>query len=83
MNDRYYLENNLLLLKSTVEVYIHGTLESVNQKARSLLQQNLLDTIEMQKETYDKMTNKGWYTIENCKKECITKTLNKIKKEDN
>ena len=28
MNERFYLENNLLLLKSTVEVYIHGTLES-------------------------------------------------------
>ena len=79
MNDRINLENNLLLLKSTVEVYIHGTLESVNQKVRTILQQNLIDTIEMQKETYDKMTTKGWYTIENCQKECITKTLNKIK----
>lgn len=83
MNDRIYFEKNLLLLKSTVEVYIHGTLESVNQKVRDLLQQNLLETIEMQKNTYDKMTKKGWYTIENCKKECITKALNKVKKEDN
>ena len=30
MNDELLMENYLLVLKSTVEVYVHGTLESLN-----------------------------------------------------
>ena len=31
MNDKLIMESILLLLKSTVEVYVHGTLESSNK----------------------------------------------------
>ena len=35
-NDKIFLDSYLLLLKSTVEVYVHGTLESSNKKVRNL-----------------------------------------------
>jgi hypothetical protein len=35
MNNQLLLENYLLILKSTVEVYVHGTLESSNEKVRT------------------------------------------------
>ena len=36
MNDKELLDNYLLILKSTVEVYVHGTLESSNENVKSI-----------------------------------------------
>ena len=44
MNDKTILESILLLLKSTIEVYVHGTLESSNKT----IQNTLKNTIESQ-----------------------------------
>ena len=78
MNDQMLLDSYLLLLKSTVEVYVHGTLESSNIKVRNLLKSSLDETLSMQEKTYDKMTEYGWYKIKNIDNDTICKTLNKI-----
>lgn len=78
MNDQVLLNNYLLVLKSTVEVYVHGTLESANQKVRDLLKKHLNDTLQMQASTFDEMTNYGWYNIENIKSKTIKDTLTKL-----
>lgn len=77
MNDQLILDNYLLLLKSTVEVYVHGTLESSNEEVRGLLKDCLDNTMTMQGTTYDKMTEYGWYTVENIDKNEIDKVLKK------
>lgn len=77
-NDQIFLDSYLLLLKSTVEVYVHGTLESSNKKVRNLLKTSLDDTMSMQYTTYNKMTELGIYKIQNIDKSIICKTLNKI-----
>ena len=77
-NDQLYLDSYLLLLKSTVEVYVHGTLESSNQKVRRLLKSALDDTMAMQDTTYQKMTNLGFYKVKNIDTNIICQTLNKI-----
>ena len=41
MNDQLIMDNYLLVLKSTVEVYVHGSLESSNEGSRSLLNPSL------------------------------------------
>ena len=79
MNDQLLMDNYLLVLKSTVEVYVHGTLESSNQNVRELLKAGLDNTMEHQKETYDEMTKLGWYGISNVKASEIKKTYNKVK----
>lgn len=78
MNDQMLLDSYLLLLKSTVEVYVHGTLESSNKKVRNLLKKSLDETMLMQATTYDLMTNYGWYKIHNIDSNTINKTINKI-----
>ena len=78
MNDKLIMENYLLVLKSTVEVYVHGTLESSNNDIKKHLKTGLDDTMTHQKDTYDLMTEYGWYTIENVTNKEICKTLNKI-----
>ena len=78
MNDQTLLENYLLVLKSTVEVYVHGTLESSNEETHNLLNKSLNEILKMQSDTYNIMTKYGWYNIENVKKSIIKNTINKI-----
>ncbi len=42
MLDKIIVENYLLVLKSTVEVYVHGTLESSNDDIRNLLKNSFI-----------------------------------------
>ncbi len=78
MNDKLIMDNYLLILKSTVEVYVHGTLESSNNDTRMLLKGNLDETMACQARTYDEMTKYGWYTVNNVLKNVIIETLNKV-----
>ena len=78
MNDQIIMENYLLVLKSTIEVYIHGTLESSNNDIRNILKSGLDETIKHQAKTYDEMTKFGWYKINNVKTNIINQTLNKV-----
>ena len=79
MNDKLLMENYLLVLKSTMEVYVHGTLESSNMDVRETLKLGLAETTIHQSRTYDEMTKFGWYTINNVKPNVINQTLNKVK----
>ena len=79
MNDQLIMENYLLILKSTVEVYVHGTLESSNEDIRELLKAGLDNTMSFQADTYDEMTTYGWYEISNIKETQIKQTYNKVK----
>ena len=77
MNDKLLMDNYLLVLKSTVEVYVHGTLESSNKDIKELLKQGLDETMSAQARTYEEMTKYGWYTINNVEITTIKQTLNK------
>ena len=80
MNNQILMNNYLIILKGTVEVYVHGTLESSNIEVRELLKYGLDETMDNQAETYDLMTTYGWYSVENIEQSTIKQTLNKIKK---
>lgn len=80
MNDQLLMDNYLLVLKSTIEVYVHGTLEASNPDIRNLLRSGLDETIDAQARTYDEMTKYGWYQINNVKASVVKKALNKINK---
>lgn len=82
MNDQLIMDNYLLILKSTVEVYVHGTLESSNDDIKSALKNGLDQTMDHQKDTYNIMVDNGWYKVENIKTSTISQTLNKIYKNE-
>ena len=82
MNDKLLMDNYLLVLKSTVEVYVHGTLESSNQDIKELLKQGLDETMSAQARTYDEMTKYGWYKINNIQPTEIKQTLNKLQNQN-
>lgn len=78
MSDQLLMDNYLLVLKSTVEVYVHGTLESSNQDIRELLKEYLSETLTHQANTYDEMTKYGWYNVKNVEKTQIKETLTNV-----
>ena len=78
MSDQLLMDNYLLVLKSTMEVYVHGTLESSNEDIRQLLKKGLNNTQTNQANTYDEMTKYGWYTVNNVEQTTIKETLSKI-----
>lgn len=78
MLDQIIMENYLLVLKSTVEVFVHGTLESSNQDIRETLKEGLNEIMKHQADTYDEMTKYGWYKVNNVEKTTINQTINNI-----
>ena len=82
MNDQLIMDNYLLVLKSTVEVFVHGTLESSNNSARKLLKTGLFDIMSAQARTYDEMTKNGWYQINNVKAAVVNNTYKNIIKKN-
>ena len=78
MNDQLIMDNYLLVLKSTVEVYVHGTLEASNTLIKSMLKNCLDDILNAQEKTYNEMTRYGWYTINNVEVATIKQTINKL-----
>ncbi len=78
MDDRLIMENYLLVLKSCVEVYVHGTLESSNKDIRETLKYGLDNIMESQANTYDLMNRYGWYPSNNVDSNCILSTLEKV-----
>lgn len=77
-NNRLAMENYLLVIKSTVEVYVHGTLESSNSDIKQLLKDILNETLTHQEDTYNMMSKYGWYQTNNVDTDTIKQTLNKL-----
>ena len=71
MNDELLLTNYLMVLKSTVEVYVHGTIESSNDDVRKILKSGLDETLSSQERTYNEMVSYDWYKIDNINPEDI------------
>ena len=81
MNDELLMNNYLMILKSSVEVYIHGTIESSNKSVRNVLKSSLDEILKSQERTYEYMLENEWYTLYNvdpsviCEKmECINQS---------
>ncbi len=78
MNNELLMNNYLMILKSTIEVYIHGTLESSNEKVRDILKTGLDETLKHQERVYNKMVDNEWYIIDNINPSCICDVLNNL-----
>ena len=83
MNDQILMNNYLLVLKSTVEVYVHGTLESSNSDVREHLKSCLDNIMSMQADTYDKMVERDWYQVNNVEESNIQEIVMKLNNNEN
>lgn len=78
MSDKLLYETMLLILKSNMEVYTHGTLESSNSSVREAIKYGLTTTLKLQEDLYNKMTECGWYKVQNIDSKTIKQTYKKL-----
>lgn len=78
MDNQIIMENYLLVLKSTVEVFVHGTLESSNKDIHDELKNGLDEIMASQENTYNEMTKYGWYQVNNVDSNTINQTYMKL-----
>jgi spore coat protein CotF len=80
MNDEEIITNYLSILKSNVEVYVHGTIESSNKNIKDNLKYGLDQTLMSQERTYNVMLDNSWYKVENVSCSSIDKIFKKLSK---
>ena len=78
MNDKLLMTNYLMILKSTIEVYVHGTIESMNEDVRKILKTGLDETLSHQARVFDEMNSYDFYDINNIDPSLIEQTIDKI-----
>ena len=61
MGDQAIMENILLTTKGVCDLYMHGAIESGTQNVHQCFGDALNDSLCMQDEVYQKMSQKGWY----------------------
>lgn len=61
MDDKTLMENLLYAVKSTCDLYFHGTIESSSSDVHGAFSNALDKTLKMQNDIYSKMSEKGWY----------------------
>ena len=80
MNDQELMTNYLSLLKSNVEVYVHGTIESSNKMVRDVIKRGLDETLNAIERTFNEMVSSNMYTVSNIKSSDVKKVHDKIVK---
>jgi len=78
MSDKELMTNYLSILKSNIEVYIHGTIESANSKVRDTLRYGLDETIDAQERCFKCMTENNMYEVSNIKASDVKKSYDKL-----
>lgn len=71
MNDRDIMENLLLTTKGVCDLYMHGAIESSTQNVHGAFDSALNESLCMQDQTYQKMSEKGWYPTQNVEQQKI------------
>lgn len=78
MNDKDLMENILLLVKGSADLYLHGTIESSTTNVHTTFDTTLCDVLKIQNEVYTKMASKGWYPSEKVEQQKIDKVKQKF-----
>lgn len=78
MDDKTLMENLLITVKATSNLLYNGTIESSTANVRSAFDNVLSKTMDIQKDIYAKMSEKGWYQTTPVEQQKITQTAQKF-----
>lgn len=73
MNDRAIMENILLLEKGACDLYMHGAIESSDERVFSSFSSALHQSLQLQNQIYTNMRERDWYAPEAVDREKIKK----------
>ena len=77
MNDQMIMENLLLTTKGVCDLYMHGTIESATGNVQRTFDSALSDSLCMQGDIYQKMSQKGWYASQTADQQQINQVRQK------
>ena len=80
MNDQSIMENILLTTKGVCDLYMHGAIESGTQNVHQAFDTALNDSLCMQSDIYQKMSQKGWYPAQQADQQQINQVRQKYAK---
>lgn len=78
MEDKYLMENILYTSKVLNDLYLHGVIESSNEKVTLLFNKVIQETLKMHNEIYKAMETAGLYSSTNVDESKITKLKEKL-----
>lgn len=80
-NDKDYLNSLLSCLKEMSKNYVMAMTEASNEKLYSQYKQVFLTLIDLQREVYELMFRKGWYSLEKADTQKIGQKLQMLSQE--
>lgn len=78
MDDKCIMENILLVEKGACDLYLHGTIESGTANVNQAFGSALTETLSMQSNVYQEMSQRGWYQAEQAESQKMQKVKNKF-----
>lgn len=78
MDDRTIMDNILSNTKGACDLMMHGAIESSTADVHSAFTQVFNDTLCQQNEIYAKMSQKGWYPMQQVEQQKIDATKQKF-----
>ncbi len=77
MDDKAIMTSILNNVKGVCDLMMHGSIESATPNVHSAFQQELDDTLCMQNQIFNKMSEKGWYPMQQAEQQQIDSTKQK------
>ena len=71
MQDQVIMDNILTSVKNACDIFMHGAIESPTPNVNNAFKQALNDCLCVQNEIYSKMTEKGWYPMQQAEQQKI------------
>ena len=78
MNDQSIMENLLLTTTGACDLYLHGAIESSTPDVHAVLGNALTDSLNMQQDVYQQMSQHGWYQMQQADIQQIAQVKNKF-----
>ena len=78
MDDKNLMESLLQTEKGICDLYLHGTIESMTPNVRSTFDTALDDALKRQNVIYGKMSEKGWYPVQQAEAQKIHQVKQKF-----
>lgn len=78
MQDKFLMQDILMLEKGVCDLYMHGAIESSTVNINQTFKNALNDSLAMQDEIYKKMAAKGWYQTDQAPQQQIDSVKSKF-----
>lgn len=78
MDDKTIMDTILSSTKGMCDLMMHGAIESSTPEVHSTFTQGFNETLSMQNEIYNKMSQKGWYPMQQAESQQISAVKQKF-----